>query len=62
MWPNRHQRLILATVLKNCMLGPSLSSILLKNNILNSVKLLERPTPEELCYRLPSPALFSVLS
>lgn len=62
MWPNRHQRLILATVLKNCRLGSSLNSILLKNNIPNSFKLLERPTPEDLCYRLPSHALISVRS
>lgn len=62
MWPDRHHRLILATVLKNCRLGSSPSSVLLKNNIPNSFKLLERPTPEELCYRLPSPALVSVLS
>jgi len=63
VWPNRHQRLILATVLKNCRLGSSLSSILLKNSILNCSKLLECPAPEELSYRLPtSPAFFSILS
>lgn len=62
MWADSHQRLILATALQNCRLGSSLSSILSKNNTLNSFKLLERPTPEELCYRLPSPASFPVPS
>lgn len=51
-----------AIVLKNHRAGSSLGSILLKNNILNSLKLLERPAPEELCYRQHSPALFPVLS
>lgn len=62
LWADSHQRLILATALQNCRLGSSLSRILLKNNTLNSFKLLERPAPEELCYRLPSPASFPVPS
>lgn len=48
-WPSRHQRLVLAAVLKNCRLGSSLSSILLKNNILNSFKLLEYALPLKNC-------------
>lgn len=47
---------------QNCRLGSSLSRILLKNNTLNSFKLLERPAPEELCYRLLSPASLPVPS
>lgn len=47
---------------QNCWLSSSLSRILLKNNTLNSFKLLERPAPEELCYRLTSSASFPVPS
>lgn len=59
IWPETSE----AIVLKNHRVGSSLGSILFKNNnILNSLKLLERPAPEELCYRQRSPALFPVLS